>query len=206
MDPVAAESKGTRRRAVLAARRALSAQQRRAEDERLCAHLGAAVRDARTVCAYLPAGTEPGSAALPDRLRLLCERVLVPVARTGPGGEHLPLKWGEYVPGHLVDGPFGVPEPPEPWLPAAEVAQAQVVLVPALAVDRAGVRLGRGGGFYDRSLPLCAPGTRLVAVVRDEEVVDALPAEPHDVRMTHALTPGAGLITLAGMPDGGSPF
>jgi len=70
------------------------------------------------------------------------------------------------------------------------------VLVPALAVDRRGVRLGRGGGFYDRSLPLCAPGARLVAVVRDEEVVDELPAEPHDVPMTHALTPGAGLIAL----------
>lgn len=70
------------------------------------------------------------------------------------------------------------------------------MLVPALAVDRSGVRLGRGGGFYDRSLPLCTPRARLVAVVRDDEVLDALPAEPHDVRMTHALTPVGGLITL----------
>ena len=64
-------------------------------------------------------------------------------------------------------------------------------------LDRHGVRLGRGGGYYDRSLPLCRPDTRLVAVVRDAEVVDELPQEPHDVRVTHALTPRRGLIALA---------
>src|SRR4029077_10013888 len=69
-------------------------------------------------------------------------------------------------------------------------------LWPALAVDGAGVRLGRGAGFYDRSLPLAAPTARLVAVVRDDELVDRLPAEPHEVRMTHALTPNGGLVAL----------
>jgi 5-formyltetrahydrofolate cyclo-ligase len=44
---------------------------------------------------------------------------------------------------------------------------------------------------------LAAPGTRLVAVVRDDELIDRLPAEPHDVRMTHALTPNTGLVTLS---------
>lgn len=67
----------------------------------------------------------------------------------------------------------------------------------------AAVRLGRGGGFYDRSLALCSPATRLVAVVRDDEVVGKLPHDEHDVLMTHALTPGAGLIALAGMPSRG---
>ena len=71
-----------------------------------------------------------------------------------------------------------------------------MILVPALAVDRTGVRLGRGAGFYDRSLPLADPAARLVAVVRDDELVDHLPAEPHDVRMTHALTPRDGLVAL----------
>jgi 5-formyltetrahydrofolate cyclo-ligase len=70
--------------------------------------------------------------------------------------------------------------------------------VPALAVDRRGVRLGRGRGFYDRSLGGRNPRARLIAVVRDAEFVDELPAEPHDVPMTHALTPGRGLITLYG--------
>jgi 5-formyltetrahydrofolate cyclo-ligase len=68
--------------------------------------------------------------------------------------------------------------------------------VPALAVDRRGVRLGRGGGYYDRSLPLAAPGAALVAVVRDTELVPHLPSDPHDVPMTAALTPTAGLTPL----------
>ena len=76
------------------------------------------------------------------------------------------------------------------------MADATVVLVPALAVDRSGVRLGRGAGFYDRSLALADPAARLVAVVRDDELVDAIPSGPHDVQMTHALTPRQGLVEL----------
>ncbi|WP_029402014.1 5-formyltetrahydrofolate cyclo-ligase, partial [Mycobacterium tuberculosis] len=91
---------------------------------------------------------------------------------------------------------WGLLEPPEPWLPEAALAQASLVLVPALAVDRQGVRLGRGRGFYDRSLRCRDPHARLVAVVRTVELVDVLPSEPHDVPMTHALTPERGLIAL----------
>jgi 5-formyltetrahydrofolate cyclo-ligase len=72
-----------------------------------------------------------------------------------------------------------------------------LVLVPALAVDQYGVRLGRGGGYYDRTLPLAAPGTPLVAVVRDDEVVASLPVQPHDVPVSAALTPRKGLVPLA---------
>jgi 5,10-methenyltetrahydrofolate synthetase len=70
------------------------------------------------------------------------------------------------------------------------------VLVPALAVDRGGVRLGRGRGFYDRSLCGRDPQASLVAIVRDSELLDEIPAGPHDVPMTHALTPRGGLIAL----------
>lgn len=164
----------------------------------MCDHLPGLVTGAhaRVVCAYLPVGTEPGSEAMVARLRELCDEVLLPVAQLDFSGGHLPLQWGRYVPGTLVAARFGLREPPQPWLPADEVARAGVVLVPALAVDRSGVRLGRGGGFYDRSLALCGPQTRLVAVVRDDEVLDELPSEPHDVRMTHVLTPSAGVVRL----------
>jgi 5-formyltetrahydrofolate cyclo-ligase len=59
------------------------------------------------------------------------------------------------------------------------------------------MRLGRGRGFYDRSLGDRGPHTRLIAVVRDAEVLDEIPADPHDVPMTHALTPRQGLIDLS---------
>jgi len=180
---------------LLAARRATATEVRRAESQRLCRHLAETVDDAPTVAAYVPIGAEPGTPEMLDVLSQLCQTVLLPVTSTGPDGGHLALRWGRYRPDQLVAGRFGLREPAEPWLPATALGQAQVVLVPALAVDRRGVRLGRGGGFYDRSLPLCAAGTRLVALVWDGEVVDELPSEAHDVRMTHALTP-SGLIAL----------
>lgn len=199
--PVAAPAgKAQWRTTLLAARRAVPASVHDAEARQLSAHLTAVVGDTSTVCVYLPVGSEPGSPDLPDRLRELCDEVLLPVTAEG---EDRPLSWGRYVPGTLVTARFGLQEPPRPWLPPTAITQAGLVLVPALAVDRRGVRLGRGGGYYDRSLALCPPGTRLVAVVRDDEVVDELPHDPHDVLMTHALTPRAGLIALTGMPSGG---
>lgn len=99
-----------------------------------------------TVCAYVPVGTEPGSIELLDMLLRRAGRVLLPVARTTADNTPLPLSWGEYRPGTLTTGRWGLLEPPQPWLPAAALAEAALVLVPALAVDRAGVRLGRGRG------------------------------------------------------------
>lgn len=190
------DDKAARRAAILATRRAVPSAVHAAEAKQLCAHLDVVARGAGTVCAYVPTVSEPGSSMLLERLLELCDVVLVPVTRAGPGGEHLPLQWGPYQPGTLVPGKWGLSEPPGPWLPADAIAQADVVLVPALAVDRAGVRLGRGGGFYDRSLRLCRPESRLIAVVRDDEIVDELPLEQHDVRMTHALTPRLGVVAL----------
>ncbi|HEX2284383.1 MAG TPA: 5-formyltetrahydrofolate cyclo-ligase [Mycobacterium sp.] len=189
-------TKAELRAAILMARRGLPPHEHDAEAHALGAYVQALVADGETVCAYVPVGSEPGSVALIDSLQRRRVRVLLPVARHDPAGIPQPLQWGEYRPGGLVEGRFGLREPSPPWLPADAVATASLILVPALAVDRAGVRLGRGAGFYDRSLPLAAPTASLVAVVRDDELVDRLPAEPHDVRMTHALTPRAGLVSL----------
>jgi 5-formyltetrahydrofolate cyclo-ligase len=196
VDGVLAGTKTQRRTTLLAARRAVPDAVRAAEARALCDHLAEVVGPGDIVCAFVPVGAEPGSPAMVDRLRDLCARVLLPVTRTGADGEPLPLRWGEYVPGALVSGRFGLLEPAEPWLEPDAVGLASVVLIPALAVDRRGVRLGRGGGYYDRSLALCGPGARLIAVVRDDEVVEELPSEAHDVRMTHALTPRQGAVAL----------
>ncbi|MDA2894238.1 5-formyltetrahydrofolate cyclo-ligase [Mycolicibacterium sp. BiH015] len=184
------------RAGILAARRSLSRQLRERETADLAKHLEAAVEPGTTVCAYIPVGSEPGSVTMIDRLAARMVTVLLPVAREDPDGIPLPLQWGRHVVGKLIDAPFGLREPAPPWLPADAVATATAVFVPALAVDRHGARLGRGAGFYDRTLPLAAPHTLLIAVVRDDELVDHLPSEAHDVPMTHALTPGRGLVPL----------
>lgn len=183
---------------MLAARAAVPDPQRDAEALALTRQVSDLVNGVSTICAYVPVGSEPGSMEMLDAALRQNVRVLLPVARHDAAGVPLPLQWASYRPGHLVEGRFGLREPAEPWLPAEAVAQAALILVPALAVDTSGVRLGRGAGFYDRSLPLADPSARLVAVVRDDELVEQLPAEPHDVRMTHALTPGRGLVAVGG--------
>ncbi|MBJ7337873.1 5-formyltetrahydrofolate cyclo-ligase [Mycolicibacterium sp.] len=189
------ESKAHLRAAILSARRAVTPDVRDAEADALRKRLVEMTRPGDTVCAYVPVGSEPGSPALLDALVAAGARVLLPVARADAAGVPVPLNWGEYR-GVLVAARFGLREPPEPWLSAEAIGAATTVVVPALAVDRDGVRLGRGAGFYDRSLPLADPEARLVAMVRDDEVVDRLPGEPHDISMTHAVTPGQGLVRL----------
>ncbi|MFD1150499.1 5-formyltetrahydrofolate cyclo-ligase [Saccharothrix hoggarensis] len=141
----------------------------------------------QAVCAYVAAPSEPGSVEMLDALRDRGLRVLLPVV-VGSS-----LDWAAYD-GELRPGAFGLHEPVGPLLGAAAVGSAALVLVPALAVDHSGVRLGKGGGYYDRALTLSTGP--LVALVRDEEFVPSLPAEPHDVRMDAVLTPGSGLVRL----------
>jgi 5-formyltetrahydrofolate cyclo-ligase len=188
-------TKAELRTAILSARRAVPDDVRRAEADELRRRLAALLRSGDTVCAYVPVGSEPGSTDILDSLVESGVRVLLPVAREDDAGQPLPLTWGDYR-GELVAARFGLREPPAPYLPTEEIGAASTVVVPALAVDRVGSRLGRGAGYYDRSLAMADPSARLIAMVRDDEVLDRLPAEPHDVPMTHALTPGGGLVEL----------
>src|SRR5262249_1256787 len=189
-------SKTALREQLLAARGGVADAVRAAEARMLSDHLERAVSSGGTVCAYVPVGTEPGSIEMLDMLLRRAARVLLPVACTGDDDTPVPLRWGDYRPGRLIRVPGGLPEPGGPWLPASAVAGDGRVLGAGLAVDRGGVRLGRGRGFYDRTLGGRDPQARLVAMVRDEEFIDELPAEPHDVRMTHVITPGRGMIQL----------
>ncbi|WP_458687078.1 5-formyltetrahydrofolate cyclo-ligase [Nocardia tengchongensis] len=196
--------KTTWRADILARRKALPAEVREREAAALAAAAGelvaaaaepgqaAGTADGMTwVCAYVPVGGEPGSLALLDALRAGGARVLLPVT-----GEPGPLEWAEYTgPEGLRRGRFGLREPiGDPVVNG--IAMAAAILVPALAVDRRGVRLGRGAGYYDRSLSASRADARLIAVVRDEELVDRLPEESHDRRMGWALTPLGGLRRL----------
>lgn len=174
-----------------------------------------------TVCTYLPLPSEP----LPPRLVVdLIDagiRVLAPVTV-----DAAPLDWcvidRRSVPdvealttaGAFAAGPFGIAEPTGRRLGPAAIRGADVVLIPALAIDLTGTRLGRGGGHYDRSLSLLGPPDasanpvipvrtpRLIAVLFDGEIVAELPHEAHDVRVTDVVTPDFGLCRVATPPAG----
>ena len=139
---------------------------------------------ARTVALYASIGSEPQTGPLIDWLLASGREVLLPVLYADND-----LGWG-VAPGaaDLVPGRLGLSEPPVDLGPSA-IGGAELVICPALAVDRHGVRLGRGGGSYDRALARVSPGTPIWAAVYDTEILESLPADSHDQRVTAALTP-----------------
>jgi 5-formyltetrahydrofolate cyclo-ligase len=147
---------------------------------------------AGTVAAYYSAGTEPDTHGLLFALWKRGTYVLLPVLR--PDGE---LDWASFEgPDSLVPGPHGLLEPGESRRGVDAVRRADVILVPALAADRAGNRLGRGGGSYDRALARVGPLIPVIALLYDEELLGRVPAEPHDTPVRAVVRPAAGLTAL----------
>lgn len=152
-----------------------------------------------TVCAYASFGTEPDTTALIDALNAQGVRVLLPVLL--PDAE---LDWAVYN-GQLSPGRLGLREPVGDRLGVEAILNADVVLVPALAVSATGDRLGRGGGSYDRALAhltarktgSARASTRsaqlrrpwVCALVYDHEVEARFPVDPHDQPVDAACTP-----------------
>jgi 5-formyltetrahydrofolate cyclo-ligase len=91
----------------------------------------------------------------------------------------------------------GLLKPTEPPRGTGAVASADLVIVPALAVDARGNRLGRGGGGYDRALARVGPAVPVVALLHDGELVGRVPAEPHDRPVPMAALPSRGVLRLA---------
>ena len=142
------------------------------------------VRRAATVAAYVSVGREPGTGVLLDALREAGKRVILPLLQADND-----LDWATYTgPGSLRTARRGLLEPDTPALGAEAVATADVVIVPGLAVDGAGVRLGRGGGSYDRVLGRIPVGTFVCVVLNDNELLDRVPVAAHDRAVTAAVT------------------
>ncbi|WP_327396361.1 5-formyltetrahydrofolate cyclo-ligase [Streptomyces phaeochromogenes] len=150
---------------------------------------------ARTVAAYVSVGSEPGTRALLDALQARGVRVLLPALLADND-----LDWGAYAgEGSLVSvqhrGKMALLEPAGERLGPDAVLTADAVLLPGLAVDARGMRLGRGGGSYDRvlaRLDRAGADPALVVLLYDSEVVDRVPEEPHD-RPVHAVVTPSGV-------------
>lgn len=142
------------------------------------------VRRAATVAAYVSVGREPGTGPLLEGLVGLGKRVILPVLL--PDND---LDWAVYTgPDSLVGASRGLLEPGTPPLGLDAVATADAVLVPGLAVDRTGLRMGRGGGSYDRALARVPVGTFTCVLLNSEEVLPRVPSAPHDRRVTAVAT------------------
>lgn len=124
----------------------------------------------RRVAAYRPLRTEPGSIELLDELVQGGATVLIPVLL-----DDRDLDWSAW--------------PSGPPLGVDAIGGVEVVLVPALAVSRRGMRLGRGGGSYDRVLTRVPPGVPVVALLYDDEILPNVPADDWDRPVSAAITP-----------------
>lgn len=194
MNPQLAGDKAELRRRLLASRRALTP----AELAASARSIRDAVLDlpetqmAGTVAAYWSIGTEPDTHGLLFGLWKRGSYVLLPLLL--PDGD---LEWASYEgPDSLRPGPRGLLEPAEPARGVGAVRSADLVLVPALAVDRSGLRLGRGGGSYDRALARVGAQVPTVALLYDPELLERVPAGPHDQRVRMVARPSAGVTRL----------
>jgi 5-formyltetrahydrofolate cyclo-ligase len=129
---------------------------------------------AQAVALYVSFGTEPDTTQLRAALRAQQVTVLLPILEPS-GALTFALDTGS-----TTAGLRGIAVPTGEQTP---LDTADVIVVPALAVDRTGVRLGRGGGSYDRALGARATSAPVIAMLHPGEFVEGLPAEPHDVRV-----------------------
>ncbi len=144
------------------------------------------------VAAYLSAPDEPDTLELVAWLAAQSVPVLLPATSTPAQPD-----WALYAgPDRLRTGRHGLLEPDTPPLGADGLAAATVIVCPALAATADGIRLGRGGGWYDRALTHARPDAVTAALIDDDELLGSLPAEPHDrpvdMVITHTRVIGPG--------------
>ena len=150
------------------------------------------IQMAGTVAAYVSVGTEPDTSGLVYALWKRGTYVLLPLLCADSD-----LDWASYEgPDSLGPGPHGLLEPTEPPRGVTAVTSADLVIVPALAVDRSGMRLGRGGGSYDRALARIGAAVPTIALIYDDELLEEVPAGPLDQPVRMVAQPGQGITRL----------
>ncbi|MDO4412931.1 5-formyltetrahydrofolate cyclo-ligase [Cutibacterium sp.] len=177
------------RRRCRARRATVDHRTRMSRDDRRTEHAMSRLLWAHKVALYLSQGDEPDTLGLADTLVTMGKQVLAPVLTDGHGRPLHEPAWAWYDSKNVRTGLWQIPEPVAPVLPASAIAQAEVVLCSALLVDRAGYRVGVGGGWYDRVLTQRSPGVPVWAVVDDDEIVEEVPHDSWDEPVTAALAP-----------------
>jgi 5-formyltetrahydrofolate cyclo-ligase len=186
------EAKRALRREILAARAALSEQERDQAGRRLRDAVLSLpqVQMAGTVAAYYSVGTEPPTRSLVYALWKRGTYVILPLIRSGGN-----LDWASYEgPESMAPASHGLLEPTEPG--GAAITSADVVIVPGLAADRHGNRLGRGRGFYDRALAPVGPLIPVIVLLYDGELLDGIAAGPADRPVRLVAQPSAGVTPV----------
>jgi len=173
-------------------RRIRTASERQHADAALTQNLIALTTSlgSRSLAAYLSTPNEPGTR---DFVAWACEhgiRVLLPVSRI----DGL-LDWAPYDGGSEESDALGMPVPTSELLGPIAINEVDLIIVPAASVDRRGMRMGWGQGYFDKTLGSMESSPPVYAVIFDHELVDTVPSERHDQRVNGVVTP-AGIVAL----------
>jgi 5-formyltetrahydrofolate cyclo-ligase len=173
-------------------RRNRTATQRADDSARLTAQLQDLVArlGARSISAYLSTPEEPDTRPFLHWAAEQGIRVLLPISRT----DGL-LDWAPYDGEDEEQDALGMPTPTTPLLSPMAINDVDLILVPAAAVDRSGMRMGWGRGYFDKTLGSIEGCPPVYAVIFDEELVDSVPRERHDMPVGGVVTPG-GIVTF----------
>jgi 5-formyltetrahydrofolate cyclo-ligase len=176
------------REEVLALRAALPVQQRAAAEAAIVMRLLAlpSLQSAHTVLLTLPFRGEWDTRPLIHAASAAGKRVVLP--RVDLAARMLVLHVITDLAYDVAPGYSGIDEP-HAHLPQVDPGDIDWVLVPGVAFDESGRRLGYGGGFYDRLLPLLPSRARRVAGAFDEQVIEQVPVAPHDVLLHQLVSP-----------------
>ncbi len=169
---------------LIAARARLGSAERQAASAAIAARLAALepFRSAETVGLYAPLGTEVDVSAIAIAVLARGGRVAFP--RSVAGARR--LEFCACNVGELVRGPLGAGEPP-PGARQVPLSEIQCFVIPGVGFSRDGLRLGRGGGYYDVTLKQ-ATGAVRIGVAFDLQLRPELPREPHDVPLDAIVT------------------
>jgi 5-formyltetrahydrofolate cyclo-ligase len=177
-------------------RRTMTATERDASASALTRNLITLASDPkiRYIAAYLSTTDEPQTRAF---LRWASEqgiRILLPISR-----QDGLLDWAPYIAGQDEDeegiDAFGMPTPPSDVLAPMAINDVDLILVPAASIDRSGMRMGWGRGYFDKTLGSMERCPPVYAVIFDGELVDRVPSEVHDQPVNGAVMP-SGIVTF----------
>lgn len=175
------------RRAVLKERQAISRDDVEKKSAAICARISGldTFCQAKTVMLYLPFRNEVDTKPLIEKLWAAGKRVLVPVCQP-VDISLIPCQINQLA--DLQPGTWGILEPKPECLLPVPVDEIDLVLVPGVAFDPQGTRLGYGGGYYDRFLPRLKPGTPVVAVAFAMQMLPKLASDSFDQPMDMVVT------------------
>jgi 5-formyltetrahydrofolate cyclo-ligase len=174
-------------------RRTMTSSERESATTRLTQHLVDPTSDlqAGSLAAYLPSQDEPNIRPFLDWAQEQDIRVLLPVSR-----DDGLLDWAVSSDGEQ-EGIDGMPEPVGDLLGPIAINDVDLIVAPAAAVDRTGMRMGWGRGYFDRTLGSMERCPPVYAVIFDNELVESVPTELHDKRVDGVVTP-SGITTFPG--------